>query len=135
DDPSVVSRVGSALALLGLLIGLPVVLILLGGGPPIPSEVPGLRDLVRELGPEDLVTVLVAIVWLLWLVFVACVVLEVIAARRGGLAQPIPLAGPLQTLARALIGGLLVTGLVAGPAQAATTAAADIAPASTPVAA
>lgn len=135
ETSSVAGRIGSALALLGLLIGLPVALVLLGGAPPIPTEMPGLRDLARQLGPEDLVSVLVAIVWLLWLVFVVCVVLEVIATRRGGLARTIPLAGPLQHLARALIGGLLVTGLVAGPAQAAMGSSADIAPPSEPVAA
>jgi len=96
---------------------------------------PSLRDLARQLGPEDLVTVLVAVVWLLWLVFVVCVVLEVIATRRGGLARTVPLAGPLQNLARTLIGGLLVTGLVAGPAATAATSSTDIAPPSTPVAA
>lgn len=135
ESSSVGARVGSALALVALLIGLPVALLLLGGAPPIPTEVPGLRDLARQLGPEDLVSVLVGIVWLLWLVFVVCVVLEIIATRRGGLARTVPLAGPLQHLARALIGGLLVTGLVAGPAGAATGSNADIAPPSEPVAA
>ncbi|GAA3546418.1 hypothetical protein AFL01nite_28070 [Aeromicrobium flavum] len=135
EGSSVVSRIGAALALVGLLIGLPVALVLLGGSPPIPTELPALRDLARQLGPEDLVTVLVGIVWLLWLVFVVCVVLEIIATRRGGLARTVPLAGPLQHLARALIGGLLVTGLVAGPAGAATgPSQSDLAPATTPVA-
>ncbi|MFS0886673.1 BTAD domain-containing putative transcriptional regulator [Aeromicrobium sp. 179-A 4D2 NHS] len=136
EPSSTASRIGSALALLALLVGLPVALVMLGGAPPIPTEVPGLRDLARQLGPEDLVTVLVGIVWLLWLVFVVCVVLEVIATRRGGLARTVPLAGPLQHLARALIGGLLVTGLVAGPAATAATgpAATDLAPVSEPVA-
>lgn len=135
ETPSTASRIGSALALIALLIGLPVALVLLGGAPPIPTEIPELRDLARQLGPEDLVTVLVGVVWLIWLVFVGCVVLEVIASRRGGLARTVPLAGPLQHLARALIGGLLVTGLVAGPAGAATGSNADIAPPSEPVAA
>lgn len=134
DRPSAGSRIGSALALVALLIGLPVALVLLGGAPPVPTEVPSLRDLARQLGPDDLVTVLVGVVWLIWLVFVACVVLEVIASRRGGLARTVPLAGPLQHLARALIGGLLVTGLAVGPAQAATTANVEMAPASMPVA-
>lgn len=132
ESSSVASRVGSAVGLLGLLIGLPVALVLLGGAPPIPTELPGLRDLARQLGPEDLVTVLVGVVWLLWVVFVACVGLEIVATRRGGLARTVPLAGPMQHLARALIGGLLVTGLVAGPAGAATgPSEADMAPAST----
>lgn len=133
---SAAGRVGSALALLALLVGLPVALVALGGRPPLPTSVPDFGDLARTLGPEDLVGVLVGIVWLIWLVFVACVVLEVIAARRGGMARTVPLAGPLQHVARALVGGLLVTGLVAGPANAAVaTAADDLAPVSTPVAA
>ncbi|MFO6454364.1 MULTISPECIES: BTAD domain-containing putative transcriptional regulator [unclassified Aeromicrobium] len=129
ESSSVASRIGSALALVALLVGLPVALLLLGGAPPIPTELPALRDLARQLGPEDLVSVLVGIVWLLWLVFVVCVVLEIVATRRGGLARTVPFAGPLQHLARALIGGLLVTGLVAGPAaNAAGPSESDIAP-------
>ncbi len=136
ESSSAASRVGAALALLALLVGLPVALVLLGGAPPIPTELPGLRDLARQLGPDDLVTVLVGVVWLVWLVFVGCVALEVVATRRGGLARTVPLAGPLQHLARALVGGLLVTGLVAGPAGAATASSIDdMAPRSTPVAA
>lgn len=133
---SLAGRVGSAVALLALVVGLPVALVLLGGTPPIPTSIPDLGDLARTIGPADLVHVLVAIVWLVWLVFVACVALEVVAARRGGLARTVPLAGPLQHLARALVGGLLVTGLVAGPAQAGIASATDdLAPVSTPVAA
>ena len=128
DEPSpVAARIGSAVALLGLLVGLPIALVLLGGAPPIPTELPAVRDLARHLGPEDLVTVLVAIVWILWAIFVVCVVLEVVAARRGGMARTVPFAGPLQHLARTLIGGLLVTGLVAGTSGAASAAVADVA--------
>ncbi|WP_286929693.1 MULTISPECIES: BTAD domain-containing putative transcriptional regulator [Aeromicrobium] len=129
ESSSAAARAGSALALVALLVGLPVALLLLGGAPPIPTELPSLRDLARQLSPEDLVSVLVGIVWLIWLVFVICVVLEVIATRRGGLARTVPFAGPLQHLARALIGGLLVTGLVAGPAaNASGPSESDIAP-------
>ena len=115
----------SALGLFALVVGLPVVLLALGAPPPIPTSVPSPGDFARQLGVEDLVTVLVAIVWLVWLLFLVCVVMEIVAARRGSLASRVPGAGPLQHLARLLVGGLLVTGLVAGPAQAAT--AADVA--------
>lgn len=113
---------GSALALLLLLVGLPVLLVVLAGAPPIPTSLPSARDFAQQLSFEDLLTVLVGVLWLTWLWFVACVVVEVIAARRGGLARSVPLAGPLQRLARVLVGALLLTGIMAGQAQAVTEA-------------
>jgi nucleoid-associated protein YgaU len=110
--------VGSAAALLLLLVGLPVALLLLAGPPPIPTSLPSARDFAQQLSFEDLLTVLVAVLWLTWLWFVVCVVVEVLAALRGGLARSVPLAGPLQRLARVLVGALLLTGIMAGQAQA-----------------
>ncbi len=110
--------VGSAVALLLLVVGLPVALLVLAGPPPIPTSVPSARDFAQQLSFEDVLTVLVAVLWLTWLWFVACVVVEVLAARRGGLARSVPLAGPLQRLARVLVGALLLTGIMAGQAQA-----------------
>ncbi|MFD1827767.1 hypothetical protein [Mumia zhuanghuii] len=118
-----------AVAALGLLlVGLPVALVLLSGPPPIPTSLPSLTDAARQLSMDDLLTVLVAVVWLAWVWFVVCVVVEAVAARRGGLARTVPLAGPLQHLARVLIGVLLMSGIVAGPAQAATSAADHVSP-------
>ena len=123
--------IGSAAALLLLVVGLPVALLLLAGAPPIPTSLPSARDFAQQLSVEDILTVLVAVLWLTWLWFLACVVVEVIAARRGGLARSVPLAGPLQRLARALVGALLLTGILAGQAQAMpeapTTATASVA--------
>ncbi|EFQ83078.1 hypothetical protein HMPREF0063_12287 [Aeromicrobium marinum DSM 15272] len=113
--------VGSLLALLGLVVGVPAVLIALSGPPPIPTSVPSARDFAQQLSVEDLVMLLVAVVWLAWLYFLVCVAVEVVAARRGGLARTVPLAGPLQKLAQVLVGTLLLTGLMATSAQAATT--------------
>ncbi len=120
--------VGSSIALLALVVGLPVALFVLSGPPPIPTSVPSLRDLAQQLSVEDLLTVLVAVVWLTWAYFLVCVVVEVIAARRGGLARPVPLAGPLQRLAQVLVGALLLSGLLAAPAQASMVAEAANAP-------
>lgn len=114
--------VGSAAALLLLLIGLPALLLTLAGPPPVPTSLPSARDFAQQLSFEDLLTVLVGVLWLTWLWFVACVVVEVLAARRGGLARSVPLAGPLQRLARVLVGALLLTGIMAGQAQATTEA-------------
>lgn len=111
---------GSAAALLSLLVGLPVALLVLSGLPPVPTDLPSARGFAQQLSFEDLLTVLVAIVWLTWVWFVVCVVVEAVAARRGGLARSVPLAGPLQRLARVLVGALLLTGIMAGQAQAVT---------------
>ncbi|MET0931439.1 MAG: hypothetical protein ABWX74_18105, partial [Aeromicrobium sp.] len=113
---------GSGFALLLLLVGLPVLLVVLAGAPPIPTSLPSPRDFAQQLSFEDLLTVLVGVLWLTWLWFVVCVVVEVAAARRGGLARSIPLGGPLQRLARVLVGALLLTGIMAGQAQAVTEA-------------
>lgn len=109
---------GSAIVLLLLLIGLPALLLVLAGAPSLPHDLPGPREFARQLSVEDVVAVLVGIVWLAWLFFVVCVVLEVVAARRGGLAAAVPLGGPFQRLARVLIGALLLSGIMATPAQA-----------------
>ncbi len=62
------------------------------------------------------------VVWVAWLFFAVCVVVEVLAARRGGLAHPVPLGGPLQKLARALVGALLLAEVITGPAASALAA-------------
>ena len=114
--------IGSGLALLALLVGLPALLLVLAGAPPIPTSFPSMRDFAQQLSFEDLLAVLVGVVWLAWLYFVVCVVVEVIAARRGGMARAVPLAGPLQKLAQVLVGVLMMSGIMAGTAQAATPA-------------
>lgn len=120
--------IGSGLALFALLFGLPAALLVLSGPPPVPTGLPSLRDLVQQLSFEDLLTVLVVVVWLTWLYFVVCVVVEVVAARRGGISRSVPLAGPLQRLAQVLVGALLMSGLLAAPAQASLLDAANAAP-------
>ena len=112
--------IGSGLALLALVVGLPALLLVLAGAPPIPTAFPSMRDFAQQLSFEDLLTVLVGVVWLAWLYFMVCVVVEVIAARRGGMARAVPLAGPLQKLAQVLVGVLMMSGIMAGAAQAAT---------------
>lgn len=118
EPRNLVELLGSGLALLLLLVGLPVLLLVLAGAPPIPTSLPSARDFAQQLSFEDLLTVLVGILWLTWLWFVVCVAVEVAAARRGGLARSLPLGGPLQRLARLLVGALLLTGIMAGQAQA-----------------
>ncbi|HET7349676.1 MAG TPA: hypothetical protein VFJ28_01920 [Marmoricola sp.] len=118
-------RVLAALGLLALLVGIPALLWFLAGTDPFPTELPSKETLTSQLDFTTLLNVLVFVVWVAWLMFVVCVVTEVVAARRGGLAQPVPLGGPLQKLARTLVGALLLGGVVMGPAASATTAPAD----------
>ena len=90
--------------------------LVLAGPPPIPTSFPSMRDFAQQLSIEDLLSVLVGVVWLAWLYFIVCVVVEVIAARRGGMARTVPLAGPLQKLAQALVGVLVMSGVMGGTA-------------------
>lgn len=112
-------RALSAVALLALVVGVPVVLWLLAGTDPFPTSLPTKETLTEQLTFTTLLNVLVFFVWLAWLFFLVCVVVEVLAARRGGLAQPVPLSGPLQKLARALVGALLLAEVISGPAASA----------------
>ncbi len=112
-------RALSAIALLALVVGVPVALWLLAGTDPFPTSLPTKETLTEELSFTTLLNVLLFVVWLAWLFFVVCVVVEVVAARRGGLAQPVPLGGPVQKLARALVGALLLAEVISGPAASA----------------
>jgi hypothetical protein len=114
-SPSVVRRVGLFLALVALVVGVPALLVGLSGPPPIPTSLPGREDLTSSIGMEQVLTVLVAIVWLAWLQFVTCLIVELFSTvRREGVPTPVPFSGPSQRLARALVGGLLLAGVVGG---------------------
>ena len=100
-----------------------MVLWLLAGTDPFPTSLPTKETLTGQLTFTTLLNVLLFVVWLAWLFFVVCVVVEVVAARRGGLAQPVPLGGPVQKLARALVGALLLAEVISGPAASAVAPA------------
>jgi hypothetical protein len=117
---SVPRALGAAAALLVLVVGVPLALGAASGPPPVPTSWPDWHTLARTMGAEQLVRVLVGVVWLLWAQFVVCVLVEVVAAVRGGvLARPVPLAGPTQRLARGLVAALLLTAALATQASAA----------------
>ena len=113
------SRLGSAALLLLLVVGIPVVLWLLAGTDPFPKSLPDKDTLTGQLSFSTVLDVLFFVVWVAWLLFLVCVVVEVVAARRGGLAQPVPLSGPVQRLARALVGAALLAEVISGPAASA----------------
>lgn len=115
ERPPALQRIGAAAALLGLVVGVPALLVWLSGAPPIPTRLPTRDDLTQTLGVEQLLTVLVAIVWLAWLQFVVCLAVELLSAvKRQGVPTPVPLSGPTQRLARVLVGALLLTSVIGG---------------------
>jgi len=114
------AAIGAALALLLLVVGVPAGLVALAGPPPVPTGLPSQSDLTQPIGTDLLLTVLLGVVWLAWALFVVSVVVEVASALRGGgLPRHVPFAGPAQTLARVLVGALLIGSTVAGPGAAA----------------
>ncbi|TDE17802.1 hypothetical protein E1289_35930, partial [Actinomadura sp. 6K520] len=99
----VLAGIGAIAALAVLLAGVPAALLLLFGSP-LPDTVPSTSDLTRRIGPGALIGVLVALVWLAWLQFAACVVVEVYAGVRGvGVPARVPLAGGTQSLVHRLV--------------------------------
>ena len=75
-SPSLRRQVGILLALTLLVVGVPALLVALSGPPPVPTSLPGREELTRSIGMEQVLTVLVAIVWLAWLQFVTCLIVE-----------------------------------------------------------
>ncbi|GAA0596330.1 bacterial transcriptional activator domain-containing protein [Actinomadura livida] len=99
----VLAGIGAIIALGVLLAGVPAALLVLFGSP-LPDTVPSTSDLTRRIGPGALIGVLVALVWLAWLQFAACVVVEVYAGVRGvGVPARVPLAGGTQSLVHRLV--------------------------------
>jgi hypothetical protein len=119
----------AAIALLLLVVGVPVALWVLSGPPPLPDGWPTREDLTAPIGIDTLLTVLLAVVWIAWFHFVVCVVAEIISAIRGrGVPAAIPLGGGSQKLARILVSALLLTGIAAGQAAAATGGGSPVEP-------
>ena len=106
------------LALLGtvvIVVGVPVALLLLAG-PPWQPEIDD--ALVSEASVRDVVAVLAIIVWLAWLYFCVCLVVEAVAEGRGGRIAPQLLGGGAgtQAIARRLIATVvLIGGTATGP--------------------
>lgn len=133
----------AAVGLLGLLVGLPILLVLVGGNP-LPSQLPSWTDITSALGsPDDGTLVLslaVVLGWVAWLVLLVATAAEVVeqlaTAGRGrrsdrvatptvGLSLPRSMVRPLVA---AMLAGFvslpgLTTAAVADTGQTASTAA------------
>lgn len=109
EPPSMGKALGAGLALLLLVVGVPVALWFLTGPPPVPTGLPTREQLTQPLGLEAVFAVMRAVVWLAWLQFAVCTVVEVVSAVQDrGLPRPVPLSGRSQALARGLVGTFLV---------------------------
>jgi hypothetical protein len=115
EPPSPARRLGYMVALLALVVGVPALLVWLSGPPPFPTSLPGRDELTSSIGIEQVMTVLLAVVWLAWLQFVTCLIVELFSTlRHRGVPAPVPFSGPTQRFARVLVGGLLLAGVVGG---------------------
>ncbi|WP_139739030.1 LysM peptidoglycan-binding domain-containing protein [Actinomyces wuliandei] len=112
----------SAVVLVAVVAGVPVLLVLTAGLPPVPQG-PDLSVLTRAVTVGTLVDLLVWAAWLAWLQFTVCTVVEAASALRGrGVPRHLPLSGLTQSVVRRLVvSTLLLTslGTVAGPVVAA----------------
>lgn len=123
---------GAGLALLAVVLGMPALLLLTLGPPPLPSGL-SLAVLTGAVSVDALLGVLIWVLWLAWLQFTVCAVVEAVSALRGsGVPGHVPLSGGMQTLVRRLVIAALLVTTAASPA---TAAPAVLAPASEPVAA
>lgn len=111
--------VGAGFVLVALIVGVPALAVVLDAVPSRPTSLPTREDLTGAIGAEQLVTVLVWVAAIAWLQFTICVIVELSSAIRGiGLPSRVPLSGPSQRLARALVGSVLLVATAAGQANA-----------------
>ncbi|MEH3032837.1 MAG: LysM peptidoglycan-binding domain-containing protein [Aeromicrobium erythreum] len=130
EVPSRGAQVAKGLAALAgtalIVVGVPIAL-LAAFGTPWPDEKPSLEWLTAPTTSEAILGVLAVVVWLAWLHFVVCLVVEAVAERRHrGLAPQVPGGGVgTQALARRLIATIVLVGATTavgmGSASAATT--------------
>jgi LysM domain len=111
------------IAIVALLGGVPFALWTWGGGAPWPSSAPSGGWLSESLGAEQILGILVAVLWLAWAHFAICVIVEFVQGRRD--AHRVPGGGALgiQSLARRLVAStMLLIGSAAVVTPAATAA-------------
>lgn len=117
--------------LLGIVIGLPVVLLALGASP-IPHALPTLEAIRTAFtSPDDgtlALTVIKVIAWAAWLFLTVSIMLELIYRLRGIRAPRLPGLSMPQSAARGLVGAAILL-FVAAPLGTVTAATAQAAPA------
>ena len=113
------------IAILALLGGVPYALWTWGGGAPWPSSAPSSDWFSESLGAEQILGILVAVLWIAWAHFASCVVVEAVQGSRSRVHVPGGSVGT-QTLARRLVASAML--LVGSAAVAMPTATAAASP-------
>jgi hypothetical protein len=104
----VLGGLGALLVLVSIVGGVPYALLTYVG-PPLLPELLNLDLLTSQVGPSTITAVLVLFVWLAWLQFFLCVVVEMYAGvRRVGMPARVPLSGGSQALANKLVSAVLI---------------------------
>ena len=117
--PPVWKSLLAALLLMLVIIGLPVLLLATVGLPPIPTGL-GLDTLTQAISVDALLGVLTWVIWLAWVQFTFCTLVETVSAIRGrSVPGHVPLSGGVQAVARRLVASVLLLGAVSGPLAAA----------------
>ena len=99
---------GSAVLLLGFLIGTPLALMFLGARLPIDWSVLDLGALTRPDDGRLLIIVLFAVGWLAWAAFAVSVAIEMVALLRDVPAPRLPALGPMQRSVATLVAAAAV---------------------------
>lgn len=123
-----IKRLTAGLTIIGLLVGLPLVLIALNAGP---FDLPSWETIRAALTRPDDGTVLLGILkaagWIVWAALAVSIAVEIVARLRGVTAPRMPGMGLPQKLARGLVGAVALTALAAPVAANAAPAAAPVA--------
>lgn len=110
----------SGLVLAAVIIGLPAALLATVGPPPLPTGVDVSVLFTQAVSFDVVVGVLVWVLYLAWLQFTVCALVEAASAIKGhGVPGHVPLSGGMQSLVRRLIASVLLLGAVSGPVAAA----------------
>ncbi|WP_299521104.1 LysM peptidoglycan-binding domain-containing protein [uncultured Serinicoccus sp.] len=130
----VLTGLGALLVLAVILVGLPVVLIALGGNP-LPSSLPDLGQLRDVLTTRDDGTVVLAAAkvlgWLVWAAFAVSILVEIPAQLRGVKAPQLPALSLPQSTTHGLVAAALALFLTAPAAVNAATPASATHPTTT----
>lgn len=110
----------SGLVLAAVIIGLPAALLATVGPPPLPTGVDMSVLFIQAVSFDVVVGVLIWVLYLAWLQFTVCTLVEAASAIKGhGVPGHVPLSGGMQSLVRRLIASVLLLGAVSGPVAAA----------------
>ena len=101
----------AAMLIIGILIGLPVILVKVGGNP-LPDQLPSLSDVGRALtSPDDGTLALAAIsliAWMVWLILAGSILIEAAFRLRGITTPALPGLRLPQLAARSLVTAVLL---------------------------